>query len=129
MELCFILNATGNKGKDDFIAMVDCIKYIIGRIGVSSVNYCLISFKKGKAFQHVTFDNKVSFKNNKGRIVLQNDRGHLIGKLDSLRKNPPVNCAPALHVDFEQALDAFSGDAVRRGSKKVKQNEIRRFLV
>lgn len=99
--------------------MIACIKYIIGRIGVHSVNYCVISFKKGKAFQHVTFDNKVSFlKNEKGRIVFKNDRGHLIRKLDRL--NPPVNCCPALHDDFDQALSAFKSDAVRKSSKKVE---------
>lgn len=119
LDLCFILNATGKNGKEDFTKMISCIKYIIGRIGVSSVNYCVISFKKGKAFQHVTFDNKVSFGTERGRVVFKNDRGHLIRKLESL--NPPKNCSPALHDDLEQAYSAFNSDEVqRRNSKKVE---------
>lgn len=117
LGLCFILNATGSKGREDFRKMIDCIKYLIGRIGVVSANYCLISFKKGKAFQHISFNKKISYENDKGHVVFPNDRGHLIRKLDSL--NAPGNCSPALHDDFEQALNAFKSDAVRNASKKV----------
>jgi len=99
--------------------MISCIKYIIRRIGVSSVNYCVISFKRGKAFQHVTFDNNASFETERGRVVFKNDRGHLIRKLNSL--NPPEHCSPALQDDFEQAYTAFKSDTVqRRNSKKVE---------
>lgn len=33
------------------------------------------------------------------------------------------NCTPALHDDFEQALNAFKHGAVRDSSKKVKNKE------
>ncbi|KAL9984603.1 hypothetical protein ACROYT_G006916 [Oculina patagonica] len=108
LELCFILNATGKNGKDNFKKMIGCIKYMIQKIGVKSTNYCLISFKKGKAFQHIRFDDNPLFKNNKDR---------LINKLDAL--NPPVNCSPALHDDFAEASQAFKNQAIRITSKKV----------
>lgn len=112
LELCFILNATGKKGKDDFKKMIGCIKYMIRKIGVKSVNYCLISFKKGKAFQYVRFDDNASFKTDKGRLVK---------KLDVL--NPAVNCCPALHDDFQQASEAFKNHVIRITSKKVNASE------
>ena len=108
LELCFILNATGKNGKDDFKKMIGCIKYMVQNIGVKSTNYCLISFKKGKAFQHIRFDDNSLFKNDKNR---------LINKLDAL--NPPVNCCPALHDDFAQASQAFRNQTIRITSKKV----------
>lgn len=108
LELCFILNATGKKGKEDFKKMIGCIKYMIERIGVKSANYCLISFKKGKAFQHVRFDVNSFFKD---------DKDLLFKRLDAL--NPPVNCCPALHDDFNQAVEAFKTQAIRITSKKV----------
>ncbi|XP_015764478.1 PREDICTED: uncharacterized protein LOC107343426 [Acropora digitifera] len=77
----------------------------------------LLSFKKGKAFQHVAFNKKVTYKNDEDRVVFQNDTNHLIRKLDSL--NVSGNCTPALHDDFEQALKAFKHDAPRNSSKKV----------
>lgn len=113
LELCFILNATGKKGKDDFKKMIGCIKYMIKRIGVKSVNYCLISFKKGKAFQHVSFDANSFFKD---------DEDLLFRRLDAL--NPPVNCCPALHDDFDQAAEAFKTKAIRIASKKVKFRDV-----
>lgn len=115
------MNATGNKAKEDFAKIIECIKVLTGRIGVSSTNYCIISFKKGKAFQHVAFSRKVTYKNDEGRVVFQNDRRQLIKKLDSL--NVSGNCTPALHDDFEQALNAFKHGAVRDSSKKVRNKE------
>jgi len=88
--------------------MIGCIKYMIQRIGVKSANYCLISFRKGKAFQHVRFDFNSFFKD---------DKDLLFKRLDAL--NPPVNCCPALHDDFEQAVEAFKSQAIRISSKKV----------
>ncbi|XP_044173143.1 uncharacterized protein LOC114958471 [Acropora millepora] len=117
LDLCFIMNATGKKAQEDFAKIKECIKVLIRRIGVSSTNYCIISFKKGKAFQHVAFNKKVTYKNDEGRVVFQNDTNHLIRKLDSL--NVSRNCTPALHDDFEQALKAFEHDAPRNSSKKV----------
>ena len=81
---------------------------MIQRIGVQSANYCLISFKKGKAFEHVKFDANSLFKD---------DKDLLFKKLDAL--NPPVNCCPALHDDFDQAAEAFKTEAIRITSKKV----------
>ena len=107
--------------------MIDCIKYLIGEIGVVSANYCLISFKKGKAFQHISFNKKMSYENDEGHVVFPNDKGHLIRKLDSL--NAPGNCSPALHDDFEQALNAFKSDAVRNASKKVRFGVITNDLI
>lgn len=112
LELCFILNATGKKGKDDFKKMIGCIKYMIKRVGVKSVNYCLISFKKGKAFQHVRFDDNSIFK----------DDEDLFRRLNAL--NPPVNCCPALHDDFDQAAEAFKTKAIRIASRKVKFRDV-----
>lgn len=112
LELCFILNATGKKGKDDFKKMIGCIKYMIRRVGVKSVNYCLISFKKGKAFQHVRFDDNSIFK----------DDEDLFRRLNAL--NPPVNCCPALHDDFDQAAEAFKTKAIRIASRKVKFRDV-----
>lgn len=86
---------------------------MIQRIGVKSVNYCLISFKKGKAFQHVRFDANSLFKD---------DKDLLIKKLDAL--NPPVNCCPALHDDFDQAAKAFKTQAIRITSKKVNVRDV-----
>ena len=113
LEVCFILNATGKKGKDDFKKMIGCIKYMIQRIGVKSANYCLISFKKGKAFQHIRFDVNSFFKD---------DKDVLFKRLDAL--NPPVNCCPALHDDFDQALEAFKTRAIRITSKKVNVGHV-----
>lgn len=112
LELCFILNATGKKGKDDFKKMIGCIKYMIKRVGVKTVNYCLISFKKGKAFQHVRFDDNSIFK----------DDEDLFRRLNAL--NPPVNCCPALHDDFDQAAEAFKTKAIRIASRKVKFRDV-----
>lgn len=119
VDLCFILNATGDKGTPDFKKMIECIKYIVGRIGVSSVNYCIISFNEGKSFQHITFGNKVGFENDRGKgdIVFHNDSGHFIRTLDNLE--PPESCSPALHEDLEEALRAFSDSSAREASKKV----------
>lgn len=121
LDLCFIMNATGKKAQEDFAKIKECIKVLIRRIGVSSTNYCIISFKKGKAFQHVAFNKKVTYKNDEDRVVFQNDTNHLIRKLDSL--NVSGNCTPALHDDFEQALKAFKHDAPRNSSKKVTNKE------
>lgn len=111
VELCFILNATGKKGKDDFKKMIGCVKYMVREIGLRSVNYCLISFKKGKAFQHIRFDEKELYKN---------DEDRLIKKLNAMALNPPVNSSPALHDDFDQASEAFKDQAIRIKSKKVQ---------
>lgn len=113
LELCFILNATGKKGKGDFKKMIGCIKYLIHRIGVKSANYCLISFRKGKTFQHVRFDLNSFFKE---------DKDLLFKRLDAL--NPPVNCSPALHDDFAQAVEAFKSHAIRETSKKVNVGHV-----
>ena len=113
LELCFILNATGKKGKGDFKKMIGCIKYLIHRIGVKSANYCLISFRKGKTFQHVRFDFNSFFKE---------DKDLLFKRLDAL--NPPVNCSPALHDDFAQAVEAFKSHAIRETSKKVNVGHV-----
>lgn len=88
--------------------MIGCIKYLIQRIGVKSANYCLISFRKGKAFQHVRFEFNSFFKD---------DKDLLFKRLDAL--NPPVNCSPALHDDFSQAVEAFKTQAIRETSKKI----------
>jgi len=93
--------------------MIGCIKYMIRRIGVKSANYCLISFRKGKAFQHVRFDFNSFFKD---------DKDLLFKRLDAL--NPPVNCCTALHDDFEQAVEAFKSQAIRISSKKVNDELI-----
>ena len=121
LDLCFILNATGKEAKEDFAKIKECIKVLIRKIGVSSTNYCIISFKKGKAFQHVAFNKKVTYKNDEGGVVFQNDASQLIRKLDSL--NVSGNCTPALHDDFEQALNAFKHDATRNSSKKVTNKQ------
>ena len=113
VELCFILNATGNKGKGDIKKMIGCIKYLIERIGVQSANYCLISFRKGKAFQHIRFEFNSFFKD---------DKDLLFKRLDAL--NPPVNCSPALHDDFAQAVEAFNTEAIRETSKKVNVGRV-----
>lgn len=102
IELCFILNAIGKRGKDDFKKMIDCIRYMVRKIGVTSANYCLITFKKGKAFQHIRFDEKE---------LLKNGDELLLKKLDILARNPSVNCSPALHDDFDQASEAFENQA------------------
>lgn len=102
IELCFILNAIGKRGKDDFRKMIDCIRYMVRKIGVRSANYCLITFKKGKAFQHIRFDENE---------LLKNGDGLLLKKLDILARNPSVNCSPALHDDFDQASEAFENQA------------------
>ena len=126
LDLCFILNATGKRGKEDLSKMIDCIKYIISQIGVSSTNYCVVSLKRGKSFQYIKFDNSestyINDQEGRGRLVFKNVRGNLIRKLDAL--NPPLNCCPALHDDFEQAEEAFKSDAVRLTSKKVEYNWI-----
>ena len=106
--------------------MIGCIKYIISQISVSSTNYCVISLKRGEAFQYIKFDNSESTYTNdqegRGHLVFKNDRGNLIGKLDAL--NPPLNYRPALHDHFELAKKAFESDAVRLTSKKVEYNWI-----
>lgn len=102
IELCFILNAIGKRGKDDFRKMIDCIRYMVRKIGVRSANYCLITFKKGKAFQHIRFDENE---------LLKNGDELLLKKLDILARNPSVNCSPALHDDFDQASEAFKNQA------------------
>lgn len=91
--------------------MIDCIRHMVRKIGVRSANYCLISSKEGKAFQHIRFDENGSF---------QNGDELLLGKLDALAQNPSVNSKPALHDDFDQALEAFKNQgALRERSKKV----------
>ena len=126
LDLCFILNATGKRGKEDLSKMIDCIKYIISQIGFSSTNYCVVSLKTGKSFQYIKFNNGestyINDEEGRGRLGFKNDRGNLIRKLDAL--NPPLNCCPALHDDFEQAEEAFKSDAVRLTSKKVEYNWI-----
>lgn len=112
IELCFILNAIGKRGKDDFKKMIDCIRYMVRKIGVRSANYCLITFKKGKAFQHIRFDENELLKSG-GELLLK--------KLDILARNPSVNCSPALHDDFDQASEAFDKPSrsryqIRKGS-------------
>lgn len=102
IELCFILNAIGKRGKDDFRKMIDCIRYMVRKIGVRSAKYCLITFKKGKAFQHIRFDENE---------LLKNGDELLLKKLDILPRNPSVNCSPALHDDFDQASEAFKNQA------------------
>ena len=93
--------------------MIGCIKYLIQRIGVKSANYCLISFRKGKAFQHLRFEFNSFFKD---------DKDLLFKRLDAL--NPPVNCSPALHDDFSQAVEAFKTQAIRETSKKVNVGHV-----
>lgn len=126
LDLCFILNATGKRGKEDLSKMIDCIKYIISQIGVSSTNYCVVSLKRGKSFQYIKFDNSestyINDQEGRGRLVFKNVRDNLIRKLDAL--NPPLNCCPALHDDFQQAEEAFKSDGVRKTSKKVEYNWI-----